>query len=763
MKKTRLLSFALLLLLFAPSCKKQTEKKDVIFMAPYENRTQNWQSFVESARQEFSDTAKYNLHFYYVHTYVGHYWDKREYERDISPLLNKILRNVKKEVGKADIIVLHGDYLAHAAARLDNPLLKESPILCTGVVDPNWKNLLPKMPNVVVMESQPEVKKNLDFIQDLGFSNYVVTVMDSTYIDDHIRECILAEIGNDPEHYRPNLHLEQEDRIHQKNARDPRVTLFPISTMWPEKNDRHPYVSGAFNLNWIFYTQQQETAFLHIKHDAYSTKAMSYNIGSYFTMTPEPFNLPLINALNYCVGGYFTPFPEMWKQVHPIVDKLLSGADPKTIPWGTLKKDYWMDWRLAKNLHPYASDFPKYVHFVNLPWQEKSKATNNLIYFLTILLALVFIVVAIILPLVLSTRQKKQRTLLYQKAREAEKSKVQIEEILSELNAYIWRMLPDKTLVFSPSFYSDFGIETAQTIDIDKFLTNIEEPSRSKLAKILGAEHFSGSEDLELLLYNPEQKRKRAILLHVICIANAFADNNSRYHLKAGFFYFNDDAHKRNADLRRAYRRSEEVNEKEQFLASMDETVRNTSDRIVFFSKLLTDHFNDLNSKQKEECSEEVLNSNNKLMALLDDVMGKSTQNNYKAIPISSLVVSDLMEEIYISHSTLNNKKNRLLFNPGPADSKIEANRPVLIQVMDNLITDAVNSCKGKIFIGWAEKADLETILFIDNATGELSKCKQMIESIGGKITLIELPDSPIRIEISFPFTPPLRNNDVLL
>lgn len=759
----RILTLLTLALALLSSCKRMTERKDVVIVSPYEPYTQIFNNFINSAKEQFSDTSRYRLHFYYVHTYPSEFFHLREYERDLSPMFKKVLRLVERDVPDPDLIILHGDYLAHAAARMDDPLLRRCPLLSTAVIDPEWKNLLAMMPNMVVMEARPAVKENLDFIQEMGFPNQVLTIMDSTYIDDRIRRSILEQIGDD-ENYRPNLHLEQEDRIRKGDSRDPRTTLYPFSMMWPEKNDRHPGMPGAFDANWIFYTQQQEMTYLHIKDDAYSSLAMSRNIGYFFTMTPEYFDLSLVSALNSCLGGYFTPFPSMWKQVHPIVDKLLSGTDPKNIPWGTLEKDYWLDWRLARNLRPYASDFPKGVRFVHLPWRERSRFLTFLADSSVVLILILFFIIALVIPGRMFILQARQRKQLLEKAGEAEKSRQQVEFVLSQINSYIWRMLPDLTLKFSPSFYKDFAITENCVIDVETVLSYIEEPGRSNLRDILARDVIEGDKNLEVMIHVPGTSAPRPVLVHIISIDNPSAGgNHSSYRLKSGLFYFNDEAHQRNEELRKAYRRSEEISEKEYFLASMDNTVRNPLDRIEFFSRLLSDHYGTLSEEQRARCGEEVMSGNDVLMGILDRMMGARagiSEPVEEQVPVSELNVADVMSDVYISQSGDAKKNSRLNFVPGPDDCIIRTSRPVLIQVMNRLITNAMNVHKGTVTIGWVENAGQEVVIFIDNSDRFIYRSGKLLGAVGGTIKIVEYPDAPVRIEITFA-APPYRGNDL--
>lgn len=255
MRRSRYIFIFVFLLLGLCANAKKPVKKEIVFLTPYEAKTQIIQQYIESAQNEFADTSRYRLHFYAVYEYVGNYFTKNEYARDLSHLLERIMGFVRKDGYKPDLFIINQDFLSQAVAKSDDPLLKSTPILCIDLMHPEWNGLLKNSPNITVIENEPAVKENIDFITDLGFSNYIVTVMDSTYIDDHLREHILSQLGSDTLRYRPNLHLEQVDRIQSPHKRDKRTTLFPISIMNPEKNNRHPDVPGGFDLEWIFYTR----------------------------------------------------------------------------------------------------------------------------------------------------------------------------------------------------------------------------------------------------------------------------------------------------------------------------------------------------------------------------------------------------------------------------------------------------------------------------------------------------------------------------
>lgn len=756
MKSWKLISL-LLPLFLTLSCKEQVGKKNILFLVPYEPTTQVYNSFIHTAEAEFSDSTLYSLHFQYVYEDNIYTYTRKAYEKDLGRQLRAAMRNVKARNFNPDLIITYGDASAMAAAQSDDPIFREKPVLCAAVVAPRWRDRLASMPNVVVMEARPEVKKNLDFIQELGFSNYVVTVMDSTYVDDRIREVIRGEIGGDREHYRTNLYLEEEDRILEPEKRDPRVTLIPVSTMWPGKNDRHPGTPGSFKFEWVFDTDRGQTSFLHIKNDAFADLAMSYNIGGFFTMTPEYFNIPLVSAMNYCLGGYFTPYHSMWEQLHPVVDRILSGENPSSIPWGVLEKDYWLDWRMVKGLHPYASDFPEDVRFVNLPPERSSRTYVVLKYITIIILVLVFLHVVIIIPLVMYLRHLRQRKLLYEKAMEAENLEKKVEYTLSRLNAYIWRTAPEGHILFSKSFFKDFGVEdTPGGIEAERVLRHVQEPSRTGLRKILSQE-FDGEMELDLVLDMPDGS-VRVVLLHTISLPADTSDSSGvqDFRPKAGFFYFNDEAYRRYQDLQQAYRRSEELKEKELFLSSVDNDFHKPLENLMFFSRLLADRFRDLSDQQIADCGENVMASNRRILKLLDHVVGDVKVSAGVASPeLGMLNVAELMEEVYVNHSLNDGDEVWLKYVPGPADSVIVANRPVFIQVMNSLISNALSVSKGEIGIGWVENAGTEVAIFIANSGSGLSNWEETVRSIGGKIQFSSLSEAYNRIELVFPVGSP--------
>lgn len=116
------------------------------------------------------------------------------------------------------------------------------------------------------------------------------------------------------------------------------------------------------------------------------------------------------------------------------------------------------------------------------------------------------------------------------------------------------------------------------------------------------------------------------------------------------------------------------------------------------------------------------------------------------------------MEEIYINSSVHSGGESRIVFCPGPETCEIESNRPVIYQVMNSLISDALKKSNGRITIGWTENSAGETIIFIDNANSDTNQYAKMIASVGGRIDMNYFPGMPARVEIRFT---PLRNKNI--
>ena len=62
--------------------------------------------------------------------------------------------------------------------------------------------------------------------------------------------------------------------------------------------------------------------------------------------------------------------------------------------------------------------------------------------------------------------------------------------------------------------------------------------------------------------------------------------------------------------------------------------------------------------------------------------------------------------------------------------------------------------------IGWVENAGQEVVIFIDNSDRFIYRSGKLLGAVGGTIKLVEYPDAPVRIEITFA-APPYRGNDL--
>ena len=162
---------------------------------------------------------------------------------------------------------------------------------------------------------------------------------------------------------------------------------------------------------------------------------------------------------------------------------------------------------------------------MNLPPERSSRTYVVLKYITIIILVLVFLHVVIIIPLVMYKRHLRQRKLLYEKAKEAENLQKKVEYTLSRLNAYIWRTAPEGRILFSKSFFEDFGVEdTPGGIEAERVLRHVQEPSRTGLRKILSQE-FDGEMELDLVLDMPDGS-VRVVLLHTISLPADTSDSS---------------------------------------------------------------------------------------------------------------------------------------------------------------------------------------------------------------------------------------------
>lgn len=765
------LFFLLILLLSSCSLTSDKEwtvgKKRILIFYQIERYTQPEQVFQEAMREVYGDTSRYELVFRECDLRPFQRYPLKEYFHSTVPSINRRLNEFK---GQPDLIFIQSEDISHSAAMCEHPKLTRCPVVCTGVTFPGFNDsLIYKRKNFVVFEQKPEIKKNIDFIQQVNPQSWLIVPLDSTYIDDPLREQIIKELGDDTLHYATNLNFETVRRYVAPNHRDStRVTLIPLSFEFPYTetcpDDERATLFGALHGKISFVN------FLRIKEDCYSDQSLRYNLGLYFSLTPNYFNIHLNTALNSCVGGYFTPWPEMMHQTKGVVDELLLGRNPNTFGPQQFQPDYWLDWRLAKQIHPFAEDFPAGTRFVNMPWYEESRFAYKLKekWIPWTVSTIAFLLIAI--PLGITIANYRQRQRLINRGKKSNEEERQIKAMMLSINAVHWELRSDNRIYMPESMSQLIGLQH-NIVPLEEMLQRIDMPERDELRKIMTSSDRSNTQmEVGMLMADGNS--------HSVIVYINFMGEDNQGVICNGLAVSNDQAHKAKLEREEAFRRAEEADVKESFLASMSHEIRTPVNAIVGFSEVLVKQHALLTKEERKTFEQYIKDSNDHLVQLLDNILQYSDEKGKEfAIKLTTKDVAAMMEDIYNIHTVIVPKHLKLIYKPGP-DAKMLANRASLLQVMSNIINNAIKFTEqGSITIGWeieSRDSGNRVVLFVED-TGigispenqqsifkkyykststsagagiGLSLCKFLVEKMNGEISVKSTLGKGSRFEV---------------
>ncbi|MDD6151187.1 MAG: HAMP domain-containing sensor histidine kinase [Bacteroidales bacterium] len=680
-------------LLASVSCQR-TEKPRcrILVIHEFPFREQPSKMVREAFLKEYSDTTRYEFHFV---TGADAAYDRvlrPAYFDDQFLFLGRTLSKIKR---KPDMVIVLGDLLSQTACGMDHPWLNDLPVLCLGVKYPEWRDsCLCKKKNFVVMVSDPEPKKNVDFIRDLGGNSWIVTGIDQTFIDEKVRSSIMEEMGSDTANYITNLNFEAYEHLVGLSERDQRKSTFiPINQENTGGVPSDSLYNAHFRIPGIFQIGSNHSTFLRLKDDVYIDKSFAYNLGPYFSNSARYFNLPIISALNANIGGYLTTWNDMARQAHSIVDQLLDGKVPASIPVQKLSKDYWLDWRLARRLHPFASDFPSYVKFVNLPWSERNRINMGMSRHGIPALLLLILVIAFTVPVLMMSRSSRIHAKLVEEGHKAETAQKKVENLLTAIHAFPWEIIAGNTVRFGEDFARACGLDLSQ-FPLEMTLSQIVEGRDELRAAIFDTTLQKNSVEVVI---NLQSGVTHAFIVYV----NHMTDEKGNL-LCNGFVVFNDEAYEAEQIRKEAYRLAEETSVKESFIASMSHEIRTPLNSIVGFADLLSKQNNTLSPEDRAEYAGYINSNMEHLLSLLDDVINYSDKSeNMLSLELSRHDVGSLMENVYLTHSVIMPDNLELRFEKGPA-AAVMVNRSAFLQIMSNLMSNAIKfTSEGSITIGW--------------------------------------------------------------
>ena len=396
----------------------------------------------------------------------------------------------------------------------------------------------------------------------------------------------------------------------------------------------------------------------------------------------------------------------------------------------------------------------------------------NEYYYIGIIYLILLTVVLTLWRLIDDNFQKMQ---YLENGREAERYMENVHEILFSTQSYLWYIYKGK-LVLDHRFFEKNNLRECR-IPVDAVLRCVSRQSRIELTRAIESADEAGVYvDFNITLPVSHEVHSLGVL---VCREKDRVTDTGKTPTSdnvMGFLTIIDGARQKEKERKRAFDLEEESKLKASFLAAMGHEIRTPVNIITGFSQILAQAGNDTSEEELKSYSQIIADNTEQLLRLLNDVLKSNPEEEQMHMALKTRKVKDIVEELYATYNVV--IPSRLEYNiaRGPEDVFVDVNRSSMMQVMSNLVNNAVKFTKeGSITMGWENTGEDVVIYLEDTGIGipkekqelifdryykessstagagiGLSLCRRLVENMNGKIIVKSEPGKGSRFELIF-------------
>ena len=368
-----------------------------------------------------------------------------------------------------------------------------------------------------------------------------------------------------------------------------------------------------------------------------------------------------------------------------------------------------------------------------------------------------------------------QKMQYLESGREADRYMEKVHEILFSTQAYLWYIYKGK-LMFDHRFFEKNNLRERE-ISVDTILKCVSRQSRIELTHAIENADESGIYvDFNITMPVSHEVHSLGVLVCREKDEMTQKDKGSKQDNVMGFLTIIDGARQKEKERKRAFDLEEESKLKASFLAAMGHEIRTPVNIITGFSQILAQTGSETSEEELKSYSQIIADNTDQLLRLLNDVLKSNTEGEEIQMSLKTRKVKDIVEELYATYNVV--IPDHLEYNMvrGPEDVYVYVNRSSMMQVMSNLVNNAVKFTKeGGITMGW-ECTEEDVVIFLED-TGigipkekqelifdryykessstagagiGLSLCRRLVENMNGKIIVKSEPGKGSRFELIF-------------
>ena len=616
----------------------------------------------------------------------GHWEANREIE-EARKIVDRA--NAKKPLA---MILLYGDQATYSTLSTDTPMMHTLPVVFGGVQFPNWDQLSCHE-NVTGVSDPIDIVKNIEAAYTLTGKRMTFVMLNRAFLDRKVKEDIDNQLDK-AKYVINNLNWD-----------------YSVMELLTDHSDQ--YSMTVLSLRYLYLNCKKTDPLDPNDGDNFRRVTRMFKDLIYIQSKYDPTPVQIIQATNHWpmltatamgftdpgtpyIGGYFASVNNIAADMADCAAKILAGAKPKDIKIRPTKKEYYLDWQVAKRYKFDPDKLPVGYHVIRMPLVDRFPMLSSLIMYSGTIVMLVVIVIL----LRLFIREKKQKVKVMAQL-ERENSLYNI--AVQDSRTFAWERA-GQSIYLSDAFWQHYGHEP-KIITLGDFMAMLHPDSRD--IYIDGLDHVNKGEtfanDVKADFFgNGEwhwyQIRGKGIL-----------DEHGNFVKSYGMLINIDGFKQREKEMEEARKLAEEATLKESFLANMSHEIRTPLNAIIGFSDLLLQPDADFTEEDKKLFADTIHTNNDLLLKLINDILDVSRiESGQMDFVIKAWSVRDIMERIYHTFEVQMPKHLAFNFVQPEEDVLIEVDESRLRQVIGNFLTNAGKfTPKGSVTLGWIK--DMQT------------------------------------------------------
>ena len=616
----------------------------------------------------------------------GHWEANREIE-EARKIVDRA--NAKKPLA---MILLYGDQATYSTLSTDTPMMHTLPVVFGGVQFPNWDQLSCHE-NVTGVSDPIDIVKNIEAAYTLTGKRMTFVMLNRAFLDRKVKENIDNQLDK-AKYVINNLNWD-----------------YSVMELLTDHSDQ--YSMTVLSLRYLYLNCKKTEPLDPNDGDNFRRVTRMFKDLIYIQSKYDPTPVQIIQATNHWpmltatamgftdpgtpyIGGYFASVNNIAADMADCAAKILAGAKPKDIKIRPTKKEYYLDWQVAKRYKFDPDKLPGGYHVIRMPLVDRFPMLSSLIMYSGTIVMLVVIVIL----LRLFIREKKQKVKVMAQL-ERENSLYNI--AVQDSRTFAWERA-GQSIYLSDAFWQHYGHEP-KIITLGDFMAMLHPDSRD--IYIDGLDHVNKGEtfanDVKADFFgNGEwhwyQIRGKGIL-----------DEHGNFVKSYGMLINIDGFKQREKEMEEARKLAEEATLKESFLANMSHEIRTPLNAIIGFSDLLLQPDADFTEEDKKLFADTIHTNNDLLLKLINDILDVSRiESGQMDFVIKAWSVRDIMERIYHTFEVQMPKHLAFNFVQPEEDVMIEVDESRLRQVIGNFLTNAGKfTPKGSVTLGWIK--DMQT------------------------------------------------------